>query len=194
MGNKRSAAGIAAGILFAVILVYEILSTIATVTTYPSITAVYLLLEIPYLTAQMFVIIALFMGQRSWLLLTAYGIQTIMTAWQMIARLLNGGKPFPGMCDEISVFLTGALVAFCCIPALERAAGWTGWVWFAPAILYKAAAFINFFHNMEIYWKLIKNDWASTVLPLLMDTVLPAAALLLFCLWLTDPVRHKAVN
>lgn len=190
MQTKLSAKAILAGFLFAALLLYDILGTIATVTTYTSIAGAYLLWQVPFMLAELFVTIALFTGRRSWLPVAAFGIQTVMIAWQMGFRLLNGGKPFPLLCEEISVFLTCALVVFCCIPTLQNAAGWTGKVWFIPAILCKAATVINIFQNLNTYGKLLAGG-PEIFVQLLMGTIIPIVAMLLFCLWLTEPVRHK---
>lgn len=199
MEKKKSGVGIAAGILYSILLFYEIAVDAMNVIRYPSIylnihELFWWLAQIAGDCVSVFLIISLFGDRRSRLLFVSYIINTVLYLCQ-IAELLRDGS-YKVLCSATFLMMTGALilrtvmVVYWCIPALQKDTQWTGKIWFIPPALSGITIFINILQYPKMHWENFAYHplWMTFQLSL---NVISVVSLLLFCLWLTEPVRIR---
>lgn len=197
MEQKRSGVGIAAGILYSFLLLYSMAVDIISIIRFP---AGYL--DLHYLSwwlgklavrcESVFLIISLFGERRSRLLLTSYIINAVLFSGQIVDILRNNQSLFSvtALMMTASTILITVMAVYCCIPSLQKDAGWTGKIWFLPPVLHGIVSVISILHYPAMYWENFQYHplWLTFQLSL---TVLNIVAEFLFCLWLTEPYRKK---
>lgn len=197
MEQKRSSVGIAAGVIYTILMLNTAIRLVLDMIHEQQ------LLELPFILVwipdilgvcgMLFCIISLFRGRRSWLLVIGQIIEGLLSVWSWIAY----GETFAldiyfviSLLSYIAAILTAVMTVFFCVPALRDYAGWTGKVWFLPAVFAAPTWVQTLDFEYGYYFQTGRTNMLVLAINLIMVSV-PCVWYLLFGLWLTEPVRHK---
>ena len=202
MENKRNGVGIAAGILFCIMLVHTLWGTVSWLAGLGEVAALFLFTYVRYRIpevlgwcASLLTIISLFRNRRSWLLVSAYSISALLMLWDCVTDLISGSYvSLLFVLFYIPAFLKVVMVFFCCVPALQNRARWTGVIWFLPDMLYVLLNSVTMYMQRINYLNQFRYNRMSFALAMLFDFALPTVSSLLLCFWLTKPARTKSVT